>query len=283
MSKIYLVGMTQDQRDNIKSLTDPIYKYVDGLIFVDHGSTDGTKELLEERRGCGKIIGKKWVKSNDYSMNSILLEGDLEEGDFLIFRDSMERFNKEWAKNIRQFIHSLQLQGIRTCYNYNKIFIWQYNDSQYFIGSPHFGVEGVQGKSIDLKDYFDEDKKEHTWRIKDGEEGGRPFDNKINHEAKYVWVYGRSNHLLLGNENNIEGYQRAEMIRLHIREVARLNGFELNIDGLKEFMLWYEEEDPNNFRSWINSARVWKNFYRYRILGENFYEIEKTENNWEKS
>lgn len=280
MSKIYLVGMTQDQKKNIKVLTDPIYKYIDGLIFVDHGSTDGTRELLEERKGCGKIIEKKWCRSNDHSMSSILLEGCAEQGDFLIFRDSLERFNPDWAKNIRQFCDSLRMQGIRTCYNYGKIFLWQFCDSQYFIGSPHFGLEGAQGKFIDLKNYFSEEKKEHTWRIKDGEEGGRPIDNKIDHEAKYAWVYGRSNHLLLGYENRLDEYQRAEMIRIHIRDVAQQKGFDFTIQGLVDFMNWLEMEDKENFRAWINSHRVWKNFYRRRLMFEDFHEIEKTENEW---
>jgi len=280
MPKIYLCGMTQNDVKNIDELTAPIYEFVDGLIFVDHGSTDGTRELLEERRGEGKIIDRQWVKSHDYSMNAFLLEGPLKPGDYFILRDSLERFNPDWAKNIRPFIDSLSMQGIRSIWNYGKGFIFQHNDSMLFQHSPHWNLTGAQGGSIDLKSMFDETKKEHTWRIRDGEPGGRPFDNKIDHEAKYVWTYGRSNHLLLGMEDEFELYQRAEIIRLQIREFARQNDFEFDMEGLKKFIEWFKEVDEANFRVWINSHRVWKNFYRYRILGEDFYEIDRTEKSW---
>ncbi len=280
MSKTYLIGITQDQKENIKSLTDPIWNFVDGLIFVDHGSTDGTRELLEERKGCGKIIDEEWVNSHDYSMNHLLLKGGLENGDWCIFRDSMERFNEEWASKIQDFVDQLRIRWIRTVYNYGKIFMFQYNDSMFFTGSPHFGLQGAQAHSVDLKDLYNEDKKEHTWRIRDGEEGGRPIDNKIDHEAKYAWVYGRSNHLLLGYENKLEQYERAEIIRQHMRDNARTAGFEMTVEGLKDFLSFLLDKEKDSFKSFINSHRVWRNFYRFHFLKANFAEIEKTEEDW---
>ena len=55
-SKIYLCGITQNKKDKIDELTKYIWDDFDGLIFVDGGSTDGTKELLESRKKEGKII-----------------------------------------------------------------------------------------------------------------------------------------------------------------------------------------------------------------------------------
>jgi glycosyltransferase involved in cell wall biosynthesis len=46
--KVYLCGITQNQKKNIDDLTRDCYKAFDGLIYVDGGSTDGTKELLED-------------------------------------------------------------------------------------------------------------------------------------------------------------------------------------------------------------------------------------------
>lgn len=283
MQKIYLCGITSKEYHNIKELTDPIYKYVDGLVFVidEKAHGDGTDNLLEERKGLGKIIRFPWMNQHDLTMN-LWLHGSkvFNTGDWCIFRDSMERFNKEWAKEIRSFCEELTTQGIRTVFNYGKIFMFQWSDSLFFSGSPHFGLQNAQGQYVDLKSVLSEEKKEHTWRIGDGEPGGRPFDNKINHEAKYVWSYGRSNHLLLGMEDEIDMFQRAEMIRLQIREFARQNDFSFDIEGLKKFMEWFKEIDFANFKIWINSHRVWKNFYRYRILGEDFYEIDKSEKDW---
>ena len=43
--RVFLCGITHNQVDNIDKLTANIWEHVDGLIFVDGGSTDGTKEL----------------------------------------------------------------------------------------------------------------------------------------------------------------------------------------------------------------------------------------------
>ena len=289
MNNIYLCGITNgSEYDNIKALTDPIWEVVDGLIFGYDASEeeppdfgDECYNLLEIRKGKGKILFRPWTNDHDLQMNTFLREGPMKEGDWFILRDGMERFNPDWVKELPKMLASFEMQGIRSVFNYGKGFAFQWNDAMLFQGSPHWGLQGAQAKAIDLMNMYDEDKKEHTWRIKDGEEGGRPSDNKINHEAKYAWTYGRSNHLLLGLEDSVPEYQRAESIRLHIRDMARLKGFDLTLDGLKEFMVWLEENDLQNFKAWINSHRVWKNFYRYRVVNKTPFEaIEKTENEW---
>lgn len=269
--------MTQDEYKNIKELTDPVWQVVDGLIFVDHGSTDGTRELLEERKGAGVILDKKWVRDHSYSMNAFLLEGGMQTGDWFIIRDSMERFNPDWVANIDRFLSIEFMKGTRSIFNYGKGFAFVYNDYMRFFGNPHWGIDGIRHNVIDLKDSFSEERKEHTWRIKDGEPGGRPFDNKINHEARYAWVYGNSNHLLLGLENDHDSFRRAEFIRANAREKARFSGIEMTLDGLKDYMVSLEDQDLSIF---VNSHRVWANFYRYHILGTPFEEIEKTEKTW---
>lgn len=285
--KVYLCGITdRSNYQNIKELTDPIWEHVDGLIFGYDGAMpseaaeDECYDLLWERAGEGDVILRPWTNDHDLQMNTFLREGPLQNGDWIIIRDSMERFDPDFAKNLKDLISKWDAQGIRSIFNYGKGFAFKWNDGMVFQGSPHWGLVGAQGKAIDLKDNYDEDKKEHTWRLRDGEEGGRSIDNKINHEAKYAWNYGRSNHLLLGNEHQIQAYERAELIRRHVRDLAQTNGFELNLEGLKEFMKWMKETDATAFEVWINSHRVWKNFYRFYFLEERFEDIENSENEW---
>lgn len=286
MSRLFLCLITHNQYENVKSLTDPIWEHIDGIISVDAGSTDGTRELLEERKGQGEVLYRKWTNDHDLQQNVWLRESVLKEGDIVLIRDSCERFNPEWAKKIRNFLDTLIFGGVRSIFNYGKLFAFVWSDSIVCQGSPHWGMVGLQHKMIDLKEYHNEDLHEWSWRVRDGEEGGRPIDNKIDHEAKYYWTYGRSNHLLLGREDNIEEYQRLEIIRLHLRDQARILGFELTLDGLKQFMKWITSEEVedstrNNGKNWVNSCSITKNFYRKHLLNHDWDDIISTENSWE--
>ena len=126
--KVYLCGITQNQLKNIDELTKNCYQIFDGLIFVDAGSTDGTKELLEERKGCGQIIYRKWTNDHDLQMNEFLRQGPMKIGDWFVIRDSRERFNTEWVANIKVLINKAKLAGVRSMYNYNKGFAFEYYD-----------------------------------------------------------------------------------------------------------------------------------------------------------
>lgn len=55
MSKIYLGLITQNDKKNIEELTS-IYEDLDGIFAVDHYSTDGTYEILSERKRGGDIV-----------------------------------------------------------------------------------------------------------------------------------------------------------------------------------------------------------------------------------
>jgi hypothetical protein len=290
MSRVFLCGTTSREYQNIKELTDPIYEHIDGLIWtVDEGALkDGTYELLDERKGEGAILQRRWVQNHSYSHNHWLLDsGVLKPGDVFLVRDSMERFHPDFASKIKDYISGFIFNGYKTFFNFGKLFGAIWNDSMVFDtkSSPHWALVGWQQKAIDLKQFHDEDKKEWTWRVRDGEPGGRPIDNKIDHEAKYLWCYGRSNHLLLNNEDNYDQYLYLDAVRLHIRDQARLHGFEMTLDGLKQFMDWItsderDEQTRKNGLTWINSHRVYRNFYRKYILGHKWEDIEKGEEDW---
>ncbi len=53
--KIWLCGITQDRLKDIDEMLSPeVLDLVDGIVFTDGYSTDGTYELLQERKGEGK-------------------------------------------------------------------------------------------------------------------------------------------------------------------------------------------------------------------------------------
>lgn len=271
--KVYLCGITQNQKKNIDDLTRDCYKAFDGLIYVDGGSTDGTKELLEERKGCGQVIYRKWTNDHDFQMNEFLRQGPLKIGDWLVLRDSRERFNPEWVTGIKELIQKAKQSNIKSIYNYGKGFAFEYYDDMYFHGSPHWGLIGARSQAVDLSQFFDENKKEHTWRLRDGEDDSeRDESYYIDHFFKYYYVYGRSNHLLLGRENDQQGFQRAEDNRKQFRMYCHYIGLEFTADSFINYAKQSASADQK-FKEFINSEGILKDFYRKRILNEDLKSI----------
>jgi len=279
MSKIYLCGITHNDLDNIKELTS-IYEYFDGLIFVDGGSTDGTKELLESRKKDGKIIHRSWTNDHDFQMNEFLRQGPMKIGDWFFIRDSRERFNENWIKDLRAMVQNFKNNRISSVFNYGKGFAFEYYDDMYFAGSPHWGLMNCRDNKIDLVNIFSEKDKEHTWRLRDGE-GNRPIWNCIDHFVKYYYVYPRSNHLLMGRENDREGFIKAETNRQKFRLYCNLKlNLDFTIESLKTYLSKDEWKKDAEFVHMFDQEEILKTFYRWHILKHDFETIQKDKKIW---
>lgn len=276
--KIFLCGITHNDYQNIEELTS-VYDCFDGLIFVDGGSTDGTKELLESRKKEGSIIYRNWTNDHDFQMNEFLRQGPMKIGDWFLIRDSRERFNKDWIKDIKNLISHLEINNIQSIYNYGKGFGFKYYDDMFFLGTPHWGLNGARQNYIDLSNFFDEEKKEHTWRLKDGE-GNRAESNFIDHFTKYYYVYGRSNHMLLGRENDKNGFEIAENNRQKFRLYCSKLGLEFTLDSLKNFLQKQDWKKDSVFVEMFNKEEILKTFYRWHILQYNLETILKDRLTW---
>ena len=276
--KIFLCGITHNDYQNIEELTS-VYDCFDGLIFVDGGSTDGTKELLESRKREGSIIYRNWTNDHDFQMNEFLRQGPMKIGDWFLIRDSRERFNKDWIKDIKNLISHLERNNIQSIYNYGKGFGFKYYDDMFFFGTPHWGLNGARQNYIDLSNFFDEEKKEHTWRLKDGE-GNRAESNFIDHFTKYYYVYGRSNHLLLGRESKTEEYQEHESNRQNFRLYCNNLGLDFSLESLKNYLAKGDWKKDKEFIFMFNKEPILKCFYRWHILKHGLEDVQKDLETW---
>ena len=271
---IYLCGITCDRKEKIDELTKYIWDDFDGLIFVDGGSTDGTKELLESRKKAGSIIYRKWTNDHDFQMNEILRQGPLKMGDWFLLRDDEERLNPNFTKNIRNFIQSLEKNRINSCWWLGKGFLFKYYDDMSFQGSPHWGLLNARAESIDLGKYFghtDEDK-QITWNTRIY---NRERQDWYKHHLKYYWVYGRSNHLLLGRENNIKEYQQLEDNRQNFRIYCSNLGLEFTIESLHNFLVTDKWKNDKIFLEMFNKEPILQRYYLYFIKNISIDEITK--------
>jgi len=274
--KIYLCAITQNEKENMDELTREIHKDLDGLIIVDGGSTDGTVELMKKREGNGAVVHRKWTNDHDFQMNEFLRQGPMKNGDWFILRDSTERLNPDFTKKCHDLCARFDRAGIQTVYDRSKILMARYYDDQFFLGSPHWGLQGQRQKIIRLSDVEGfEDSNSYGWtvRIKN-----RSPEYNYRHQLKYYYVYGRSNHMLLGNEENKEEYFRLETQRQRFRKICE-EKYKLNhtIKDLESFLSTNKWHKDNEFIEIINDERILSKFYRNAILNESPDSINSTQ------
>jgi hypothetical protein len=277
--KVYLGIITQNEYKNINELTKNCFNYFDGIIAVDGGSTDGTKELLESRKGCGTIIHRKWTNDFDFQNNEILRQGTAKIGDWIFLRDSMERFNDDFVKNIKEFVNFCKQNDIRYTHCNGKGFGFEYYDDIFFFGNPHWGIQNIRGKFLNMFDLYKKER-DFAYRLLDGEEGGRPIHNFIDHFTKYYYVYSRSNHLLLGRENNPKEYQELESNRQKFRIYCYSLGLEYTLESLKNFLAQEKWKNDQYFISLFEKEEILKTFYRWHILKHTLDEIKQNQKTW---
>ena len=274
--KIYLCAITQNEKGNMDELTRDVYKHLDGLIIVDGGSTDGTRELMEERKGNGAVIYRKWTNDHDFQMNEFLRQGPMKNGDWYILRDSTERLNPDFVKNARSLCEQFDGHGAHTVYDKSKILLVRYYDDQFFLGNPHWGLRGQRPKAISIRDVKGfEDPKSFGWSVRNET---RSKKYHFEHLLKYYYVYGRSNHMVLESQNDREKYLSDENDRQRFREICfeqynaepTINSLTLLLKSDK----WKENEEMIDI---INKQRILSNFYRATILNEDANNINRTQ------
>ena len=276
-SKLWLCGITQNRKDDIDEMTKDIAQYFDGLIFVDGYSDDGTYEILDERKGEGKIIQRKWTNDHDFQMNEFLRQGPMQNGDWFLMLDSPDKAKPEWCEQLKEEVKGYNQEGIGAVSFLSKIQLARYFDSMFYFNSPHWGLHGILGT---IKHYHSEDEKYEFIQSKRFLEND-PTISALLHPVKYYYVYGRSNHtqLLYGNFGreilSHHGNQRLKF-RLYCQDEL---GLDLTLDSLEEYMR--KGDFTEYFIESVELEVNLKDFFRYKILGQDFIkEIDQNRQNW---
>lgn len=262
MSKLYLCGITSaGNYDNLFAMIEPVKKYFDGLCFTFHGEQDEGWKYLCENKGVGDIIPAKWCQRHGYSMTHYLWQGPMVTGDYFVQLDSAERLGEEFCRTkLVVLIECMKTNQVAMISNFGKGFIFRYNETLEFRGSPHWYPTNLMGPAINvdlpLTDFWNvrnEQRDEHQW---------------VSHYVKYFLYPAGSNHALLGLEKKGDPntlFPIREGKRLEFRREMLARGFPLTLDGLKDM---FSKPLDNKLKSMINEEKTWQDFYRYFILND---------------
>lgn len=269
MRKIFLVGMTQNRIGDFREIVQYSDKYFDGLIFVDHFSTDGTYELLEKHKKDGKIIRRPYYKQHSHSQNEILFCRHANNGDWMLLNDSSERVLPKWLFSMREDIDQYEASGIQgVCFS-GRIYLWQYFDCQEFVGSPHWGINGIRGKVVT---FGEENKGQYVLNKRN--------ENKVEHYAMhpifYWFCHNPSNEALaMYGKYGQDVVNKHELIRQRFRLYCE-NNLKLsldNLDGLINYMKKIESGEviPDSFfiGTVENEFRL-SELFQLKVLGFDF-------------
>lgn len=270
--KIWLCGMVQNCREDVDELTRDVYQYFDGLVFVDHLSTDGSKELLEARKGEGEIISIPWTRNHGTSYQTILNSQKILPFDFVLWVDSLERVNIDFAKYFREFCFSqLMKQNINSVFLYSKILCFRYfSDLLWTPWTPHCVLQNPKPNFVELSQcqgWEDEGKSRLNVRpLK------RPQHHFVDHFCKYILEYKISNQMLCGREDNVREFQVQEEIRQKFLVYwNRTLGQALTVAAFKDYIL--KNELPYELRWFVNYNQYLNQFCRYYKLGHTVEQI----------
>lgn len=268
MNKLYLVGITQNRLSDIKEITKDIYPYIDGLVWTDHFSTDGTFELLEERKGDGFIYQKFYTKDHDDSANFYLRSGHIKYGDWCVILDSSDKIQPVFLKNLRENIFYWNKNRISTII-LDRPFIFRYTGHQHFSFTPHWGLTGLLPGIVNLSQISGYRKENYLINQRNVNSGG------IEHPIKYFIEFLRSNQCeLLYSQfgHDVQNWHEFNRIQFQINVIEQLK-IPLKVEFLTNFISdgIKNKNLPDWLIEYINLEVNLQDLVRYYILKQDFF------------
>lgn len=266
--KLWLCGITGDRLKDITEATE-CFDSFDGLVFVDHLSKDGTKELLESRKKEGKIISRPYVKQHSHSQNEILFSRHIKNGDWIFWIDSPERIKPFWLNQLRNDIKNFEKHGVGAVYFSGRPYLFQYFDYQKFEGSPHWGLVYPKGKIISFGD-------ENKGLYLENKRNENPEDSYCLHPIKYWFCFNPSNECeIMYGKFGTEIYRKHEEIRENFRLYceSKLNLSLESLDELIQYMKKIESKEiiPDEFfLNFVEKEQRLSELYQLKVLNYNF-------------
>lgn len=269
--KLYLIGMSgPGSASDLRELIDPIRPFFDGVVWVLHDARESEEATyLESVKGDGAIHHARYCNRHDVSRNLGLYWGPLQDGDWCVGVDVLERISPAFAENTRHVISQLEAARLNAAFYYGKHFMFRYHESLRYQGNPHEGLTRDDGqmRALDLKDYLptEADVRYGVRATKRPD----PF-HWVRHYLKYyVSCPWGANHCLLGNVNRGDEmtiFRQRETMRNDFRTELRRRNVGLTVDEVVGY--WRRAPLDDAMRRFVETEKILNDGYRYLVFDD---------------
>ena len=273
------VTTSDTEIENIDEMTCDTWDHFDGICAVVHQQGGGKEvvETLERRKKAGFIIERPYPWHHSHSKNEWLVDRRIGLMDACWIRDSSERLNPDFSKQIAGFTVGLLQNGIWNLAQHSKLLMFRRWFNQQFFNGLHWGLHSPYGNTISMErlgGVFENDIN-YAYSVRGNK---RPADHRYRHEVLYLLDYGANgNHLALFH-NDPRDLDAAQHRLYHFINYLTERG----VSGVDQFGVWLKSQEKLDdcVKDWINAERPFRNFYRYNVLGHTNEQILTDEDVW---
>ena len=258
--------------ENAIEMIEPLTDLIDGIIWVLHDTpTDSpVARYLESVKGAGRVIHRSWPARHWHSMNETLFTGLIEEGDYVIQTDDLERPAASFLKRVKTEIGPMMVEsGTDVLFYFGKPFLLLYYETLQYHNSPHWSLHGYPGRAIEWSG-IQPNEREVRFNMRPEKRKDQPKHWLYHYSKYYVSYPAGSNTCALGLDHFPPGDRNSQFIerearRLHFRRLMKKRGFPLNNDGLKALL---SQPLDAEVRGFLAAEKILSDYYHYAILGD---------------
>lgn len=277
---LWLTLITQNREHDINELTNNISGVFDGIVaVVNQPSDDKTFDILESRKGKGKIIKRPFVRHHAFLMNEFLFSGTIKNLDWFMILDSSDRINPVWLKRLRDDIEHWDKNNVYGIY-LDRIYLAKYFEGMEFFGGIHWGLGPIFGNSINISKITGYRKENFIINTRNK----NPIISAVEHPVKYFVEYPNHSQVDLlysqfGRDIYVKHMGDRLNFKIYIQEVLKIpctvsalvdyisNG--IKNKNLPDFIISYIEQEVNM-----------KDLVRHYILKQSLEELSRNRFNW---
>jgi len=285
MSKIWITGQVSGsgELENIKELVNISSPFVDGFCWCvnyakdDFSDDDGTYSFLNSHKKEGRIVRANWVNIHSIGMTSAIQSGPIKHGDWLWILDGNEIPKLGFLEKLKENIKEWESKKVG-CVAWGRPYLVRFQMSMRFEPqSAHCTVQPINGNIISIVDESKVRYDENGCHFGDFIYNKKNLDNStILHGVKYC-LYNVTNQMAMfypEPKDFREHETRRQMFVLYLQSL----GYESNLNGLEQFFR-KGSFTPEEIE-YIDWEFVWKDFFRFKILGQHRDEIVRNRKEW---